>query len=207
MVERLSILLDATGAEWILWLLIFLSVSSVAVIIERFFFLQKRKVDIDELSQRIAAADNSQSALLKALGTSPGMEVLVGRALVTHRDRPRQALEDLYAAIVERERMRYERAIGFLATLGSNAPFIGLLGTVIGIIAAFADLETATKGANRAQLIMGNISEALVATAVGLFVAIPAVMAYNAFQRKIERSVGGTEVVAKELMSRFESEN
>ena len=53
---------------------------------------------------------------------------------------------------------------------------------------------------------MGNISEALVATAVGLFVAIPAVMAYNTFQRAVEKSTSSTEVIAKELLSRFESE-
>ena len=206
MVERLSNLLDAAGAEWILWLLLLLSIASIAVIVERFIFLRRRKVDLDVLSNRLSKSEGSQDALLAALGNSPAMEVAVGRTLVTHKDRPRQALDDLYVAAVERERMHYERAIGFLATLGSNAPFIGLLGTVIGIIAAFADLESAAQGANRAQLIMGNISEALVATAVGLFVAIPAVMAYNTFQRRIEQSVGGTEVVARELLSRFETE-
>ena len=206
MVERMSNLLDSVGAEWILWLLLVLSVATVAIIIERWFFLRRRKIHIEALTRRLAQAESSTEDMLTALGNGPAMELAVGRALVTHRDRPSKALEDLYAAAVERERLQYERGVGYLATLGSNSPFIGLLGTVIGIIAAFAELEAAGKGANRAQLIMGSISEALVATAVGLFVAIPAVMAYNSFQRAIERSVSSTEVISRELMSRFESE-
>jgi biopolymer transport protein ExbB len=75
-----------------------------------------------------------------------------------------------------------EKRLGILATFGNNAPFIGLFGTVLGIIKAFHSLSTSTEFGVR--VVMAGISEALVATAMGLFVAIPAVIAYNYFVRK-----------------------
>ena len=80
-----------------------------------------------------------------------------------------------------------------LGTLGNNAPFIGLFGTVLGIIRAFADLAAHPAAVAGASTVMAGISEALVATAVGLFVAIPAVLAYNIFQRLLKRVVGRSQ--------------
>ena len=82
-----------------------------------------------------------------------------------------------------REKLRLERNLAFLATLGSNAPFVGLFGTVLGIIKAFHDL--AGNQAGGPSVVMAGISEALVATAVGLMVAIPAVVAFNYFNRRV----------------------
>ncbi len=83
-----------------------------------------------------------------------------------------------------KRRRELESGMTLLGTLGNNAPFVGLLGTVIGVIVAFADLA---EGSNKVQMdkVMGGIAEALIATGVGLFVAIPAVVAYNVFQKKI----------------------
>ena len=81
-------------------------------------------------------------------------------------------------------RLLLEARLGILATFGNNAPFIGLFGTVLGVIQAFHAI-----GANNAfdvQPIMQGISEALIATATGLFVAIPCVMAYNYFTRRVK---------------------
>lgn len=82
-------------------------------------------------------------------------------------------------------RVHLERNLTLLASIGSNAPFIGLFGTVLGIIRAFHSLSGDLTGG--ADVVMGAISEALVATAVGIFVAIPALAAYNGFQRKVEQ--------------------
>ena len=85
-----------------------------------------------------------------------------------------------------RERLRLERRLPFLATLGSNGPFVGLFGTVLGIIKAFHDLAaTAGTAGAGASTVMAGISEALVATAIGLLVAIPAVVAFNYFSRRV----------------------
>src|SRR5208283_4247536 len=109
------------------------------------------------------------------------------------------------------ERTRMERGLAFLGTLGNNAPFVGLLGTVIGIIEAFEVLGRtegagATGGALAPQAIMGSISEALVATAVGLAVAIPAVAAFNYFQRRIQSTLANTEALSKVLLAHLNAE-
>jgi len=95
---------------------------------------------------------------------------------------------------IERNMMEYdpltlklslEKRLGILATFGNNAPFIGLFGTVLGIIKAFHDLGTSKEFGVR--VVMTGISEALVATAMGLFVAIPSVIAYNYFVRRVKK--------------------
>lgn len=204
MIDTLMNAMNATGSEWVLWLLFALSIASLAVIAERAWFLWKRRLDLDTLSVQVATMlrEGRHDELAALLRREPGMAPQVALELLAEVDASPEAREDLYRSSVERHRLAYERSVGFLATLGSNAPFIGLFGTVLGIISAFADLEAATAGANRSQVIMGSISEALVATAVGLLVAIPAVVAYNYFQQRIEAAVSSTEVIVRQLMAR-----
>jgi len=107
------------------------------------------------------------------------------------------------------QRMRLERRLVFLGTVGNNAPFIGLFGTVIGVIQAFEALgkqDTVTAAATAAagmapQQVMAAIAEALVATAIGLFVAIPAVAMYNVFMRKAKATLANTEALTRVLMA------
>ena len=100
-------------------------------------------------------------------------------------------------AVLAEERIRLGKNLAFLGTLGANAPFIGLFGTVLGIIQAFKDLgDTGVQSGETSKVVMAGISEALVATAVGLLVAIPAVVAYNIFQRRVKRMLGEAESMA-----------
>ncbi|MCA9797661.1 MAG: MotA/TolQ/ExbB proton channel family protein, partial [Candidatus Eremiobacteraeota bacterium] len=94
-------------------------------------------------------------------------------------------VEQIMMSSVARERQRFDRFLTYFGTLGNNAPFIGLFGTVLGIIRAFHNLSGDLTGG--ADVVMGAISEALVATAARIFVAIPALAAYNGFQRKVEQ--------------------
>src|SRR5262245_32025241 len=98
-----------------------------------------------------------------------------------------------------RIRIDMEKNLGVLGTLGNNAPFIGLFGTVLGIIKAFADLSHNQAGG--AAAVMSGISEALVATAVGLMVAIPAVIAFNFFQGKVRSTLGRVDAMAHLILS------
>jgi biopolymer transport protein ExbB len=93
-----------------------------------------------------------------------------------------------------RARQEHERNLVVLGTLGNNAPFIGLFGTVLGIIRAFKDLSLDTDAGE--QAVMAGISEALVATAVGLLVAIPAVVAFNFFNRRVRAAVTTSDAIA-----------
>ena len=105
-----------------------------------------------------------------------------------------------------RERPRYERFLSILGTLGSNTPFIGLFGTVLGIIKAFKDLGmTASKGAEVQATVMAGISEALVATAVGLAVAIPAVVGYNLLTRQIKTIAARSTALGHALVGHLKS--
>ena len=114
------------------------------------------------------------------------------------------AAERAMAGTVTAERMRMERGLPFLATVGANAPFIGLFGTVLGIIHAFHDLSVNTSEASEA--VMAGISEALVATAVGLLVAIPAVVLYNSFQRWVKSRLARSESLAQLVLARLTGE-
>jgi len=100
-----------------------------------------------------------------------------------------------------RELLKLEKSLGILGTIGSTAPFIGLFGTVLGIIRAFSDLAIA-QGASPAAVADG-IAEALIATAAGLFVAVPAVVAYNYFVRSASRHALELEASASEFISRI----
>ncbi len=171
------------GEEWVMWILIGLSVVSIAIMIERaIFFLSNRVPNTDELMKRLSAGDIEFAR--SAVDGKRGMEAAVVREAINARERGPHAVEELVSATMAREKLRYDSWLAFLGTLGNNAPFIGLFGTVLGIIRAFADLAaSAAGGKSDPSSVMSGISGALVATAVGLAVAIPAVIGFNAFQR------------------------
>ena len=186
MLSQKLLTLTNLGAEWVLWLLVILSFFSVAIMIERAaFFVARRAGDVDTLARRMLDGDLAGAA--GAVEGRPGMEADVVRAAAAHAARGPEALREVVAATIERGRIDYERRLAFLGTLGNNAPFIGLFGTVLGIIRAFFELSR-NPGAAGAGTVMAGISEALVATAVGLLVALPAVVAYNIFQRALRHT-------------------
>lgn len=182
--QLLDIMLRA-GSRWVLWLLLTLSLFAVAVMLERLWFFTQEKYNRSILDEAMAALQKSgAAAALAILGSAKSMQAAVVRAGLANAADGAAAVEEHIAAVVESERLRYERGLAYLGTLGSNAPFVGLFGTVLGIIRAFHDL--AANSAQGASAVMAGIAEALVATAVGLLVAIPAVAAYNAFSRHVE---------------------
>jgi biopolymer transport protein ExbB len=174
------------SAEWVLWLLAVLSILSIAVMLERaLFFSSHRLPDSEALGVRLARGE--LDAVKTAISNQKGMEAVVVREAIESASKGPDAVEEIIAAAVAREKPQYERFFSFLGTLGSNAPFIGLFGTVLGIIKAFHDLgQTGAKGSAIQQTVMAGISEALVATAVGLAVAIPAVVGYNMLTRALK---------------------
>jgi biopolymer transport protein ExbB len=189
-----------TGATWVLWLLIALSVISIAVIVERAVFFGGLRLDLDDVKERLRGdlEHDVEGArrFLQGLHAPEARITLEG--LRAYEGGPDAVAEAMTAAKVA-ERVRLERRLAFLGTLGNNAPFIGLFGTVIGIIKAFHDLSLDTSAG--ARVVMAGISEALVATAMGLFVAIPAVVAYNYFQRRIRAKLAASDALAHLLLS------
>jgi biopolymer transport protein ExbB len=189
------------GSAWVLWLLIGLSVWSVAIMIERLMFFRRSKIDFADFSDKLGKAlgEPDDTALVKLCAQNPAMESQVVLRGLEHRSRGSRAMEESMLAYVISERQNLDRGIIILGTLGNNTPFIGLFGTVLGIIIAFQDL--ARNPAGGPSVVMAGISEALIATAVGLLVAIPAVVAFNYFQRIVKRHVSNSEAVVKLVMA------
>jgi biopolymer transport protein ExbB len=190
-----------SSAEWVLWLLVALSVASLAVMLERAVFFRARRLQRgDEIAGRLARGE--LDGLRSLLEGQQALEARVlQQGLAVLHEGP-EMVEEVMAATMASERPRYERFLSFLGTLGSNAPFIGLFGTVLGIIKAFNDLgAVAIRGSAIQQTVMTGISEALVATAVGLAVAIPAVVAYNLFTRGLKSRVTRAQGLAHALVA------
>jgi biopolymer transport protein TolQ len=175
------------GDEAILWILIALSILSVATMIERFFFIQRIMAKTRRIHNRIQIALQTYT-LEDVEEISKDITTMEGRILsygLKHiKEHGTKGLEELFNALTAMEKPKIERNLSFLATVGSTAPYIGLLGTVLGIMRAFHDLANAQEAGQ--QTVMAGISTALVATAIGLFVAIPAVVAFNYFQKKVK---------------------
>lgn len=194
------------GAEWVLWVLVILSFINGYIIIERLAFYWKRSVDGQALRQQLEKLFRSGefSKAADVLKDNDAMEARVVLFGLREWERGPEAVEDLMIGAVATERTRYDKGLGFLGTVGNNAPFIGLFGTVLGIIGAFANLADGSAEASKA--VMHAISEALVATGVGLIVAIPAVIAFNIYKSRGKKSLAQTELLAKSLVAYLRNE-
>lgn len=212
LVEWLQRLMTNFGAEWVMWLLIGLSVLSVAVMLERAWFYHSLNDDTEKLSrelrERLRKADLDGARRL--LDASPSAEAAVVLSGLDEADRGAQSAEEAMAGAKALQRLKLERRLAYLGTLGNNAPFVGLLGTVIGVVQAFEALgrqdaavaaTEAARGMAAPQEVMAAIAEALVATAVGLFVAIPAVAMYNIFQRRLRTILARTDALSSVLLA------
>jgi biopolymer transport protein ExbB len=190
-----------SSAEWVLWLLLALSVASLTVILERTLFFRARRLrKADEISARLGRGD--LDAVRALVDGQPGLEARVLREGLLAVPQGPDTVEQALLSAMARERPRYERFLSFLGTLGSNAPFVGLFGTVLGIIKAFNDLgAVAIRGSAVQQTVMTGISEALVATAVGLAVAIPAVVGFNVFTRALKNMTARTQALGYALIA------
>jgi biopolymer transport protein ExbB len=214
LVEWLQHLMTNFGATWVMWLMIGLSVASVTIMLERGWFYYSIRDDIPALAQtlRDRLRDDDLGAALGLLEKSPSAEAAVVVAGLREADRGPTAADKAMRGAAALQKMKLERRLAFLGTLGNNAPFIGLFGTVIGVVQAFEQLGKQGMGAAQSasagapQEVMAAIAEALVATAVGLAVAIPAVAAYNFYQRHTRAVLGNTDALSNVLLAYLSAE-
>ncbi len=165
-----------TGGDWVIYILIACSVLTVAVIVERAIVLSR------ERKERAVAA-----RILKAGQDKTPEGVYI--------------VEETMAQALNAERRFLETRMIILNTLGNNAVYVGLFGTVLGVIKAFHDLSM--QGGGGAEVVMQGLSEALIATATGLLVAIPCVIAYNIFQKQIREILTDAESLSKLLVAKL----
>jgi biopolymer transport protein ExbB/TolQ len=203
--------LSAVGSEWILWILVGLSVVSVAVMIERLIFYSgvqgRDSALVRALHAALADRDLAKAQELLRGATSPGARIAA--QMLETSQRGVGSMSAIMAALRPGEKLRLERNLNFLGTVGSNSPFIGLLGTVLGIIETFRAIERSgvMGSAEYSNAVMAGIYEALVATAVGLLVAIPAVIAFNFFQRRVKALLGEADALTNMVLSLSSSGN
>jgi biopolymer transport protein ExbB/TolQ len=202
MTQSIFHLFTRSGAEWVMVLLVALSVASIAVILERGVFFVRNGASVPQLLPLLKAGRLDEAS--SRLPGRRGMEAEVARAALEAADGGPAAVQEAVACAIAESRPTYERGLSFLGTLGNNAPFLGLFGTVIGIIRAFSDLAVGGPRGAGAAAVMAGISEALVATAVGIFVAIPAVVAYNGYMRRLRTLTARGEAVGHALASHLE---
>lgn len=191
------------GSEWVLWLLLVLSVISLGVIVERAIFYARIRLNFVPFSQEVTKKliDEDLAGIKELCQRSPAIESQTILRGLEYKERGVEAMEQSMTGFLFGERQKLDHGLVILGTLGSNAPFIGLFGTVIGIIQAFHNLSANPAGGP--SVVMAGISEALIATAVGLIVAIPAVIAFNLYQRVVKRKISNSESMKNLIIAHF----
>jgi len=221
-VESIKELFIQSGAQWVMWLLFGLSVLSVGIALERWLYYRSVGGDLAALAamldRRLVARD--LQGAIEELGRSRSVAAGIASAGLRLADLGPVAAEKAMESASALERSRLEKRLAFLGTVGNNASFVGLFGTVIGVIVAFEELGHGAPGHGAAsaaggvaaaaagaanqiasQAVMSAIAEALVATAVGIFVALPAVAAYNYLQRKVVSLLAGTQALTSLVLA------
>lgn len=193
------------GASWVLWTLVALSVACIAVAVERaaYFRLNKTEESAMDTAMAVFLKNGDTAKLQQALDALGGIQARVLAAGLDAAPDGPDSVEEVIAGTLLFEKAKAERGLLVLGTVGSNAPFIGLFGTVLGIIKAFHDLAAAKSEATEA--VMAGISEALVATAIGLMVAIPAVILYNTFQGKVKNAMNRSASLSHLVLAKIKS--
>lgn len=194
--ERIFKQLALVGDVWVLWLLVIASVGSLGVIYDRWRAFRTNACDFADLLKRLTDALNEGDLARARTGaqSARGVEARVALAGLTNFHRGPASVQEAMTCAIVTERSLLEENLIVLGTLGNNAPFVGLFGTVLGIIKAFNDL--AVSGSSGVSVVMAGVSSALVATAFGILVAIPAVMANNYFQTRLRRIVANSQALA-----------
>lgn len=198
--------LAGMGATWIMWVLVGLSVGGLAIALERALYLALRSDNLRKLKSDVLALlrMGDTTAARERLAKSKSFEAQVVAAGLEEPADGAASAEERMNGAAQLAKLRMERRLAFLGTLGSNAPFLGLLGTVIGIVRAFHELNGAAGRVTSG--LMAEVGEALVATAVGIMVALPAIAAYNYFQRVIKGRITRADSFGKEVLALLKSE-
>ena len=189
------------GANWVLWLLVILSVASVGIMIDRALWLRGRDTDIERFARELRGAleRNEVERFVEKYKDDAAIPVRVALRGLAERVRGADAAGEAMHGERLHWRKEADKHLIILGTLGNNVPFVGLFGTVLGVINAFEHLRVNTAAAQDKTLDL--IAEALTATAFGLLVAIPAVIAFNYFNRRIRVLMTGADQCAHTLLS------
>lgn len=183
-----------------MYILVLCSILSIAVIIERLWYFKRRSSVsrihlIEEISK--STSRNQFSTAIDYCKNTDTPSSKVALAGLNHNSHDEKMIYNAMEREITIETVKLERFTSIVGTIGGIAVYIGLFGTVLGIIRAFHDVSKTASGGM--DVVTAGISEALVCTAAGLLVAIPAVVSYNYFVRKVDNFVLDMELTASEL--------
>jgi biopolymer transport protein ExbB len=195
-----------TAGGWLMVLILLCSIVALAICIERLYTLNPRKISPPHLLatvwKQLKAGELDSSRLRNLRQSSPlGRILAAGLANASHgRDVMKESIQDAASHVVH----ELERYLNTLGTIAAVAPLLGLLGTVVGMIKVFAQIMA--QGTGNASALAGGISEALITTAAGLAVAIPALTMHRYFTGRIDAIVVGLEQETIKLMDALHNE-
>ena len=175
-----------TAGGWFMLPLLICSVLLISIVIERIWFLQKRLVSPEGLLRTFINHSKDQSITIQQQDSYVESSSL-GELLVTayrFKDKPRNIVEDKVVEASSNVRMKLERNLNMLGIIASISPLLGLLGTVVGMITVFANINL-IDGSSNSDLLASGISEALITTAFGLLVAVPGLVFYKYFSARV----------------------
>lgn len=188
-------------SSWAIDLLLVFSVIALAVILERLWSYRQLRIDEEKLMNRVQKAlkkGNIEEAIyLCETANNPLAEVL--KVGIENRNLPREDIADILDGALIESRTFLEKRNAILSTISFIAPLLGLLGTVMGIIRAFRDLSVS--GAGGPSVVMAGVAEALVSTAIGIIVAIPAAIFYNYFANNVKSILSKIESYSRQFLA------
>jgi len=197
--------LGAMRASPVMIIIIACSVLTFGFAIERLAYFWSRRGDADVILRGMLdklRSGSTREAAWACQATRHPLGAVAGEVL-QNAGLPADAQEEKLQIALSQQRIQMERNLGFIGTMGNTAPLIGLLGTVWGIMRAFHDM--ARTGSAGPSVVAAGIAEALFTTAAGLLVAVPAVMLYNHFVRRISVTLTVTENHARNLRLALEN--
>jgi biopolymer transport protein ExbB/TolQ len=184
-----------------MYILLFCSILSLTILLERIIYYRRRsRTKRSEFMTKIKRALKSNSierAMEICSETYAPFSNVIYSGLELH-ERNGKEISNAMEREITVEATKLERFTGIVGTIGNTAVYIGLFGTVLGIIRAFHDISAA--GAGGMSIVIGGVAEALVCTAMGLLVAVPAVIAFNYFTKRVEHFINDMELCASEFM-------
>lgn len=191
------------GAEWVMYLMVVLGFIMIVLFVERLRLYLSTQVDAPRIGRELIGllAKGDLAGARRQVSSGKAMEERVLADALEAYESGAGVVEQVMQSSLAREKQRYDRFLNYFGTLGNNAPFVGLFGTVIGIIVSFQELGKNPKGG--LEVVGPGIAEALVATAVGLLVAIPSVVAYNWFKGMQKQRLGNVEFLARIVLARL----
>lgn len=186
---------------FLMWPILLCSIIGLAIIIDRYMVLRKSKINIPAFMVRVRGQLKKQDidgAISYCMEEQSPIANIIRKGLKKYRlghERVKEAIENAGS----QEIGKLEKGLSFLATIAGIAPLLGFLGTVTGMISAFMTIQDLAGAANPSDL-AGGIWEALITTAFGLMVGIPALAFYNHFVSKVKKFVGDIETVANDVI-------